>query len=48
MIVGDLLGYLRLRKKYWLIPVILILLIISFLLFMTAGLAVSPLIYTLF
>jgi hypothetical protein len=44
----DLWGYLKVRKKYWLLPLILILLLLGFLIVFTSGSAVAPFIYTLF
>ena len=44
----DLWGYLKARKKYWLLPLILILLLLGFLIVFTSGSAVAPFIYTLF
>jgi hypothetical protein len=44
----DLWGYLKVRKKYWLVPLILILLLFGFLIVFTSGSAVAPFIYTLF
>ncbi|HJN48619.1 MAG TPA: DUF5989 family protein [Acidobacteriota bacterium] len=46
--LADLLGFLRVRRKYWLLPIILLLLIVGALLLLTAGTALSPFIYTLF
>jgi len=40
--------YIKIRKKFWLIPIILILLLIGALLFLTEGSAIAPFIYTLF
>ena len=40
--------FLRARKKWWLAPVILFLLLLSFLLVMAQFYAVAPLIYTIF
>ncbi len=40
--------YMKIRKKFWLIPIILILLLIGALLFLTEGSAIAPFIYTLF
>ncbi|HRG45428.1 MAG TPA: DUF5989 family protein [Leptospiraceae bacterium] len=36
------------RKKFWLIPIIFLLVLLSVLLVMTQGSAISPFIYTLF
>ena len=44
----DLWGFLRARKKYWLLPIILMLLFFGFLIVFTGGTAVAPFIYTLF
>ncbi|MDP3981376.1 MAG: DUF5989 family protein [Chlamydiota bacterium] len=40
--------YMKIRKKFWLIPIILILLLIGALLFLTEGSVIAPFIYTLF
>lgn len=40
--------YMKIRKKFWLIPIMLILLLIAALLFITEGSVVAPFIYTLF
>ena len=44
----DLWGFMRERKKYWLLPIILILVLLGLLIVMTQGAAVAPFIYTLF
>ena len=44
----DLWGFLNTRKKYWLLPVILVLLFFGVLIVMTSGTAVAPFVYTLF
>lgn len=44
----ELWSYMKERKKFWLIPIILILLLVGALLFLTEGSAVAPFIYTLF
>ena len=44
----DLWGFLSTRKKYWLLPVILVLLFFGVLIVMTSGTAVAPFVYTLF
>jgi hypothetical protein len=44
----ELLRFLRARKKYWLVPVLLMLLVIGGLLVLAQGSAVAPFIYTLF
>ena len=44
----DLWGFLRVRKKYWLIPMILTLLLLGALIVFTSGSAIAPFIYTVF
>ena len=44
----DLWGFLRVRKKYWLLPIILTLLLFGALIFLTSGSAIAQFIYTLF
>ena len=46
--VRDLLRFLTRRKKYWLLPVILVLLIMGGLLVLAQGSVLAPFIYTLF
>ena len=47
-IIRELWEFLKVRKKWWLLPIILFLLLLGALMFLTAGSAVSPFIYTLF
>jgi len=47
-LIKDLWGFMRVRKKFWLAPIILILLLLGSLLVLTQGSAVAPFIYTLF
>ena len=44
----DLWGFIKVRKKFWLLPLIIVLLIFGALIFLTSGSAVAPFIYTLF
>jgi hypothetical protein len=44
----DLMGFMRERKKYWLLPIILVLLVFGALIVLTSGSAIAPFIYTLF
>ena len=44
----DLWGFLRTRKKFWLLPVILILLGFAVVIVFASGSAIAPFIYTLF
>ena len=43
----DLWGFLRQRKKFWLLPVIVVLLVFGALIVLTSGSAIAPFIYTL-
>lgn len=44
----DLWGFLKVRKKFWLLPIILTLLLFGVLIVLTSGTAIAPFIYTLF
>lgn len=44
----DLLGFIKERKKIWLLPIILALLLFGGLIMITGGTAIAPFIYTLF
>lgn len=44
----DLWKYMKARKKYWLVPLIIILVFFGFLIVMSSGSAIAPFIYTLF
>ena len=44
----ELWGFLRVRKKWWLTPIILFLILMSALIIFTSGSAIAPFIYTLF
>ena len=46
--LAELWGFLRVRKKFWLLPIILVLLLFGVLVVLTSGTAVAPFIYTLF
>jgi len=47
-LIKDLWGFMRVRKKFWLAPIIIILLLLGMLIVLTQGSAVAPFIYTLF
>ncbi|MEI6089520.1 MAG: DUF5989 family protein [bacterium] len=47
-LIKDLFGFLKERKKFWLIPAIIILLLISLIIVLTTGSAIAPFIYTIF
>tara|TARA_B100000287_G_C20499050_1_gene728354 strand:- start:521 stop:673 length:153 start_codon:yes stop_codon:yes gene_type:complete len=44
----EFLAFMLKRKKFWLMPIILVLLIFGVLIVMTQGSAVAPFIYTIF
>jgi len=44
----DLWGFLRVRKKFWLLPIILFLLLFGVLIVLTGGSAIAPFIYAVF
>lgn len=45
---SDLWGFLKVRKKFWLLPLILVLTLLGALIVFGGGSAVAPFIYTLF
>ena len=47
-LLQDLWAFMRERKKFWLAPIILMLLLLGALVVMTQGSAIAPFIYTLF
>jgi Family of unknown function (DUF5989) len=44
----ELWAFMRERKKFWLLPIVLILMLFGGLIVLTQGSAVAPFIYTLF
>ncbi len=46
--VVELWAFMRERKKFWLLPIVLVLLLFGSLIVLTQGSAVAPFIYTLF
>jgi hypothetical protein len=44
----DLWGFMKERKKFWLMPIILMLVLLGGLLVLAQGSAIAPFIYTLF
>ncbi|MCY4158191.1 MAG: DUF5989 family protein [Bacteroidetes bacterium] len=44
----EFLRFLRIRKKYWLTPIVVVLLFLSILIILTQGSALAPFIYSLF
>lgn len=46
--IAELWQFLRVRKKFWLLPIIIAMLILGGLLVLAQGSAIAPFIYTLF
>jgi Family of unknown function (DUF5989) len=46
--VLEFLRFLQVRKKYWLLPVLMMMVVFGGLIVLTQGSAVAPFIYTLF
>ena len=44
----ELLRFLKTRKKFWLLPLIFILLLLALLIIITSGTALAPFIYSIF
>ncbi len=47
-LLRDLWGYMRERKKIWLAPILLIMVLLGALIVLAEGSAIAPFIYTLF
>ena len=47
-LLKDLWEFLKVRKKFWLAPIILVLVLLGGLILLSQGSAVAPFIYTLF
>ena len=47
-LVGEMWMFMRERKKWWLLPVIIVMLIVGTLLVFAQGSALAPFIYTIF
>jgi hypothetical protein len=47
-LIGELWSFMRVRKQYWLLPVIVMLAVFGALIVLTKGSVVAPFIYTLF
>ncbi|MBB43592.1 MAG: hypothetical protein CMM44_07505 [Rhodospirillaceae bacterium] len=46
--LAELWHFLRVRKKFWLLPILIMLLVFGGLIVLTQGSAVAPFIYTIF
>ena len=47
-VVSQLWSFLKVRKKWWLLPILLVLLMVSALLVLAKGSVLAPFIYTIF
>ncbi len=47
-ILSEFWGFMRVRKKWWLGPIVIVMLMLSLLIVLTQGSALAPFIYTLF
>jgi Family of unknown function (DUF5989) len=47
-LLKELWAYMRMRKKYWLLPILLVMVVLAGLLVLAQGSAIAPFIYTLF
>jgi hypothetical protein len=47
-LVQELWAYMRVRKKWWLVPILLLMLLVGVLLVFAQGSALAPFIYTIF
>lgn len=46
--LAELWDFLKTRKKFWLLPIVLVMLLFGVLLILAQGTAIAPFIYTLF
>jgi hypothetical protein len=46
--VAELWKFMRERKKFWLLPIIVVMVVLTGLVVLTSGSAIAPFIYTLF
>ncbi|HET9763357.1 MAG TPA: DUF5989 family protein [Casimicrobiaceae bacterium] len=46
--IAELWAYLRIRKKYWLIPALIVMALLGALIVLSQGSAIAPFIYTIF
>ncbi len=46
--LAELLAFLRVRKKFWLLPIFIMMFVFGGLIVLTQGSAVAPFIYTIF
>lgn len=46
--IKELFSFMRMRKKFWLAPILLVIALLGLLVVVTQGSAIAPFIYTLF
>ena len=46
--IAELWRFMRARKKFWLLPILIVMALLGGLLFLAQGSAVAPFIYTIF
>ena len=46
--IKEFLEFLRVRKKYWLLPILIVLVLFGGLIILSQGSAIAPFIYTIF
>ena len=44
----DLWGFLKVRKKFWMLPIIMFMMLFGVLIVLTGGSAIAPFIYAIF
>ncbi len=47
-LIKDFAGFMGKRKKYWLAPIIIVMLLLGVLIVLASGSAIAPFIYTIF
>ncbi len=47
-LAGELLAFMRVRKKWWLLPILVVMLLVGALLVFAQGSALAPFIYSIF
>jgi len=44
----EVYNFLKVRKKFWLLPIIIVFVLFGALLFLTSGTVIAPFVYTIF
>jgi hypothetical protein len=47
-LINEFWQFLRVRKKFWLLPIVIVLLLLGLVIVLTAGSSLAPFIYTVF